>query len=147
MLADAGLVSVALALAVGIRLLYLIAFEAPLEDAGEYVRRDVGHFLVSCPFLVLICLASFWISGFYTYSSNYLSRYKAHGGNAGRHDWLCAVRVLVVLRDGSTADFEGCLGIGLVAHGRAAGRGSCLERRMEETRHSRERAADSPQAR
>ncbi len=77
MLADAGLVTVALALAVGIRLLFLIAFEAPLEDAGEYVRRDVGHFLMSCPAVIFICLSSFWISGFYTYSSNYLSRYKA----------------------------------------------------------------------
>ena len=76
MLADAGLVSLALAVAMGIRLLYLIGFEAP-GGTAEFVRRDAFNYLLTCPAIVLVCLVSFWFSGFYTYSQNYLSRYKA----------------------------------------------------------------------
>ncbi len=76
LLADAALVATALAIAMGMRLLYLIAFEAT-GDPSEFVRRDAIDFLRTFPIIVSICLASFWACGFYTYSQNYLSRYKA----------------------------------------------------------------------
>jgi nucleoside-diphosphate-sugar epimerase len=75
MLADAGLVTVSYAIAMGVRLLYLIAFEAQGEYS-EFVRRDALDFLKTCPFVVAICLFVFWNSGFYTYSKHYLSKYK-----------------------------------------------------------------------
>ena len=77
MLADAALVAAAFAVAVGLRLLYLIAFEAqPEEGFTQFVRRDVFAFTKSCPLVILIAIAAFWINGFYTYSVQYLSKYK-----------------------------------------------------------------------
>ena len=78
MLADAGLVAFALAVAVGLRLLYLIAFElTPYQQVGVFVRRDATHFLVAVPVVMIVSLICFWVCGFYTYSKTYLSRYKA----------------------------------------------------------------------
>ena len=77
MLADAGLVATALAMAVVIRLIYLIIFEKP--DSVEslyYVRRDTINFLRAFLPLTSIVLLVFWKSGFYTYGKNYLSKYK-----------------------------------------------------------------------
>lgn len=76
MLADTGLVAASLAVAVGVRLLYLIAFEAPDDDAGTFVRRDSLNYLIICPWIVAFCLAAFYSSGFYTYGKHYLSKYK-----------------------------------------------------------------------
>ena len=77
MLADAALVASAFAFAVGLRLLYLIAFELqPEEGVTQFVRRDVFAFAKTFPLIVVISIAAFWISGFYTYSVQYLSKYK-----------------------------------------------------------------------
>ncbi len=76
-LADAALISAALALAVGLRLMYLIAFElTPNDDIGLYVRRDWVHFLFAWPLVVLTTLGSGWLNGIYTYGKNYMSKYK-----------------------------------------------------------------------
>ena len=76
MLADAALVAAAFAAAVGIRLLYLVAFEASPEEASAFVRRDFLAYAKTCPLVVLISIATFWVSGFYTYSVHYLSKYR-----------------------------------------------------------------------
>lgn len=77
MLADAGLVAISLALAVGLRLLYSIGIEAPQLDPGALVRRDAFDYLKTCPWIVVLCLGAFFISGFYTYGKHYISKYKA----------------------------------------------------------------------
>ena len=76
MLADAALVAAAFAAAIGIRLLYLVAFEVTPEEASAFVRRDLAAYATTCPLIVLISVATFWVSGFYTYSVHYLSKYR-----------------------------------------------------------------------
>lgn len=78
MLADIGLVAGSLAIAVAVRLLYLIAFEMSKADGSptDFVRRDIVDYLRTAPWIVLLCLAAFSISGFYTYGKHYQSKYK-----------------------------------------------------------------------
>ncbi len=77
MLADAVVVAFSLALAVGGRLLYLIGYEIkPGEDIAEYIRRDTTSFWNIVPWIVVTCIAMFFLSGFYTYGKHYLSKYK-----------------------------------------------------------------------
>lgn len=77
-MADTALVIAALALAVALRLVYLILFEKPAdEEAFQYVRRDAIAFAQACVPLTAISLTIFWMSGFYHYGKRYVSRFKA----------------------------------------------------------------------
>ncbi len=77
MAADAILLVTALFAGLTVRLLYLLLFEKPKDVAAfYYVARDANHFLQVAPLLVLVSLITFWLSGFYTYGRNYLSKYK-----------------------------------------------------------------------
>jgi len=77
MLADAGLVAISLAIAVGLRLLYSIGIEDPQTDPAALVRRESFDYLKICPWIVALCLFAFFVSGFYTYGKHYISKYKA----------------------------------------------------------------------
>lgn len=77
MAADAVLLVAALFAGLTCRLLYLLLFEKPENvDAFYYVARDAYNFLQVVPALVAVALTTFWLSGFYTYGRNYLSKYK-----------------------------------------------------------------------
>ncbi len=77
MAADAALLVAALVAGSAMRLLYLLIFEKPDDVAAfYYVARDAGKFLQVAPFIILISLVTFWLSGFYTYGRNYISKYK-----------------------------------------------------------------------
>ena len=76
MLADAILLTLALAAAVSLRLIFVIAFQDP-QDVSETLRRDLLGFLTAAWAVALISLIVFHLNGFYTYGKNYQGRYKA----------------------------------------------------------------------
>ncbi len=78
MAADSALVLIALAVAVALRLFYVLAVELkPGEDPAEPIAVALAKFLWTAGPLLLVLLVVFWVTGFYTYSKSYLSRYKA----------------------------------------------------------------------
>jgi nucleoside-diphosphate-sugar epimerase len=78
MLADAALVTIALACGLTVRLIILIAFQVPDDaEAMFYVKRDAWSFVRVWTPLMAVCLTTFWLCGFYTYGKHYVSKYKA----------------------------------------------------------------------
>ena len=78
MLADSALVTIALGIAVAVRLVIVLTVEMPAGDnPSDHIQVAVHNFLRATPSLLLVLLATFWMSGFYTYSKHYLGKYKA----------------------------------------------------------------------
>lgn len=77
MLADAAIVLTSLAIAVAVRLVVVLTVEMKAGDnPQEHILRALGNFGRAAVPLIAICLACFWLSGFYTYGRGYVSRYR-----------------------------------------------------------------------
>ncbi|HEY4308520.1 MAG TPA: SDR family oxidoreductase [Pirellulales bacterium] len=77
--ADTVMLHVAVAAALGLRLVWLVVSgnaRTPVDNAADFWRL-FSHFCTSVWPLTLVCLVVFYISGFYTYGRAYQSRYKA----------------------------------------------------------------------
>ena len=77
--ADTVMIHAAVAAALGLRLVWLVAFGASrtsVDDNADFWRM-FSHFCTSVWPLTLVCLVVFYLSGFYTYGRAYQGRYKA----------------------------------------------------------------------
>ncbi len=75
--ADALMVGTSLAAALTLRFLGVYVFEPEAFDKGLTYAEHMGRYGWSSFLLVLLCLAVFSLSGFYTYGRAYRGRYKA----------------------------------------------------------------------
>jgi len=82
MIADAGMINLALVVALLLRFLFLFSMRGgePEASAAFYTaiwQESIRAYRNSAWLLTLICLVVFYLSGFYTYGRAYRSRYKA----------------------------------------------------------------------
>jgi nucleoside-diphosphate-sugar epimerase len=78
MVIDTFLINVALVAALMLRVFFLVSSHA--ESAVTYeraVQQSLSTYIVAAPILSLICIAVFFMSGFYTQGRAYKGRYKA----------------------------------------------------------------------
>lgn len=77
-IADALLINVALLIALAARFSYLVAFELEAEISRRQLFWDYARaYRNGAGLLTVICLAVFFLNGFYTYGRAYRGRYKA----------------------------------------------------------------------
>jgi nucleoside-diphosphate-sugar epimerase len=75
--ADALFIALALAVAMVVRLLFLLAFQKPEGDTAVYYVQWYGlNFLRAFGPLLIISSITFWLHGFYSYGKSYRSKYK-----------------------------------------------------------------------